>query len=166
LSDRTLLEDVEHEELTDVVVAHVRTKLPRWTRRCGRCGRRFDHGDGRRRWRGLDLWTVQAFLEADAPRLFCRQHGVTVVAVPWVRHGARHTAAFEDTDGWLATQCSKTAATKLLRIGWRTVGNIITRMVADVDRRVDRLEGVRRIGIVKVERYRRPRMTGLPLGSG
>ena len=39
--------------------------------RCGRCGRKsrwYDRGEGRRRWRALDLGTVQAVLEADAPR--------------------------------------------------------------------------------------------------
>jgi len=43
-------------------------------RRCGicqcRCGR-YDRGEGRRRWRALDLGTVQAVLEADAPRVSC-----------------------------------------------------------------------------------------------
>jgi len=156
LCDRTVLEDVAFDEAEQVVVAHVRPKS-RWTRRCGRCGRRsprFDHGDGRRRWRGLDLGTVKVFLEADAPRVACTRHGVTVVAVPWARHGARHTAAFEDTVGWLATQCSKTAVTKLLRIGWRTVGNMITRVVADIDAQVDRLEGLKRIGIDEIS-YKR-----------
>jgi transposase len=156
LCDKTVLEDIQHDEDTGVVVAHVRPKS-RWTRRCGRCGRRcprFDHGDGRRRWRGLDLGTVKVFLEADAPRVACREHGVTVAAVPWARHGARHTTAFEDTVGWLATQCSKTAVTKLLRIGWRTVGNIIVRVVADIDSQVDRLDGLKRIGIDEIS-YKR-----------
>jgi hypothetical protein len=27
-------------------------------------------------------------LEADAPRVACRTHGVTVAQVPWARHGA------------------------------------------------------------------------------
>jgi transposase len=43
--------------------------------RCGVCRRRspgFDLGDGRRRWRTLDLGTTLAFVEADAPRVKCR----------------------------------------------------------------------------------------------
>ena len=66
LCDKTVLEDVEFHEAEQVVVAHVRPKS-RWKRRCGRCGRRspwFDHGEGRRRWRGLDLGTIRVFLEA------------------------------------------------------------------------------------------------------
>ena len=65
----------------------------------------------------MDLGTVKVFLEADAPRVACTRHGVTVAAVPWARHGARHTAGFEDPVGWLATQRSKTAVTRLRRIG-------------------------------------------------
>ena len=94
------------------------------------------------------------FLEADAPRVSCTDHGVTVAAVPWARHAARHTTAFEDTVAWLATQCSKSAVTLLLRIAWRTVGGVITRVVADIDSQVDRLEGLRRIGIDEIS-YKR-----------
>jgi transposase len=97
---------------------------------------------------------VKVFLEADAPRVSCRAHGVTVAAVPWARHGARQTRALEDTVAWLATQCSKTAVTKLLRITWRTVGGIIARVVADIDCQVDRLEGLKRIGIDEIS-YKR-----------
>jgi len=49
---------------------------------------RYDQGEGRRRWRGLDLGTIPVWLEADAPRVDCPWHGV--VAVPWAGHGAGH----------------------------------------------------------------------------
>ena len=55
---------------------------------------------------------------------------------------------------WLATQCSKTAVTELMRIAWRTVGAIITRVWADVEALGDRLDGLRRIGIDEIS-YRR-----------
>jgi transposase len=74
--------------------------------------------------------------------------------VPWARHGARQTRAFEDTAAWLVTQCSKTAVSGLLRVAWRTVGSIITRVVGDIDSQVDRLAGLRRIGIDEVS-YKR-----------
>jgi transposase len=93
-------------------------------------------------------------LEADAPRVNCSTHGPTVIAVPWARHGAWHTRGFEDTVAWLVTQCSKTAVTELLRIGWRTVGSIIGRVQADIDAQVDRLAGLARIGIDEIS-YKR-----------
>ncbi len=133
--DHTVIEALEFDEDAEVVVAHVRPTRSR-RGRCGRCDRRcrgYDRGEGRRRWRALDLGTVRAVLEADAPRVRCPQHGVVVAAVPWARHGAGHTQAFDDTVAWLAVQCSKTAVTELMRIAWRTVGAIITRVSADID---------------------------------
>jgi transposase len=97
----------------------------------------------------------QAFVEADAPRVRCVEHGVVVAAVPWARHGAGHTRDFDALAGWLVRQMSKEAVCRLLRIGWRTVGQIVTRLVADADAAAgDRLAGVRRIGIDEVS-YRR-----------
>ncbi|MFM8579998.1 MAG: transposase family protein, partial [Planctomycetaceae bacterium] len=96
--ENTVVEDVEFDEDAEVLVVHARP-VARQRSRCGACGRRsprFDHGAGRRRWRALDLGTVQGFVEADAPRVRCRTHGVTVAAVPWARHDAGHTFAFDE----------------------------------------------------------------------
>jgi len=41
-----------------------------------------------------------------------------------------------------------------MRIAWRTVGAIITRVSADIKASVDRLAGLRRIGIDKIS-YKR-----------
>jgi transposase len=153
---RTVIESVVFDEETGAVVASVRPRKG-GRRRCGRCGQRapwFDHGEGRRRWRALDLGTVQVFLEADAPRVNCPTHGPTVIQVPWARHAVGHTRDFDDTVAWLATQCSKTAVVELMRIAWRTVGAIITRVSADIDAKVDRLAGLRRVGIDEIS-YKR-----------
>lgn len=152
----TVVEAVVFDEDVGAVVVSVRPRKGA-SRRCGRCGRRapwFDRGEGRRRWRALDLGTVPVWLEADAPRVSCREHGPTVVQVPWARHGVGHTRDFDDTVAWLATQCSKTAVTELMRIAWRTVGAILSRVSADIDAAVDRLEGLRRIGIDEIS-YKR-----------
>jgi transposase len=73
-----------------------------------------------------------------------------VVQVPWARHDAGHTHAFDDTVAWLAVQCSKTAVRELMRIAWRTVGSIVARVWADVERLHDRFAGLRRIGIDEI----------------
>ena len=154
--ENTVVEDVVFDEDAGVLVVHARPTASR-RGRCGACNRRspgFYQGAGRRRWRALDLGTVQAFVEADAPRVRCRQHGVTVASVPWARHDAGHTHAFDDTVAWLATVTSKTAATRLMRVAWRTVGSIITRVWADTGGAVDRLAGVTRIGVDEIS-YRR-----------
>lgn len=46
----------------------------------------YDRGEGRRRWRHLDLGVVRSFIEAEAPRVRCPEHGVVVAWVPWARH--------------------------------------------------------------------------------
>ena len=59
-----------------LVVAHVRSGK-RSRSGCGICGRRcggYDRGEGRRRWRALDLGPVRAQLEAAAPRVTCPEH--------------------------------------------------------------------------------------------
>ncbi len=154
--DHTVVERVEFDEDEQLLVAHVRPTRSRRDR-CGRCNRRcrgYDRGEGRRRWRALDLGTVRAVLEADAPRVSCPEHGVVVAGVPWARHGAGHTYAFDDMVAWLAVACSKTAVTELMRIAWRTVGAIITRVSADLEASTDRLDGLRRIGIDEIS-YKR-----------
>ena len=153
---RTVVEDVDFDDAAGAVVVSVRPNA-KARGRCGRCGRRsprYDHGEGRRRWRALDLGTTKVFLEADAPRVRCRTHGPTVAAVPWARHGAGHTRDFDDMVAWLAVRTSKTAVSELMRIAWRTVGAIVTRVNADVDADVDRLDGLRRIGIDEIS-YKR-----------
>lgn len=154
--EKTVIEDVEYDVEADVVVARVRPRRAKHGR-CGECGQRaswYDHGEGRRRWRALDLGTVQVFLEADAPRVDCKTHGPTVRQVPWARHAAGHTLAFDQQVAWLVTQCSKTAVTELMRIAWRTVGAITTRVWAETAAGVDQFAGLRRIGIDEIS-YKR-----------
>ena len=148
---RAVIEDVFLGNEGEVVVA----ARPNWRERdrCGVCRRRspgFDLGEGRRRWRALDLGTTFAYVEADAPRVSCRRHGVVVCAVPWARHSSRFTRAFEDQVAWLAVNCSKTAVAALMRVAWRTVGGVCERVAAEAKREVDLLAGLRRIGIDEI----------------
>jgi transposase len=146
--ERAVVEVVVVED--DVVVVRVRPRR-RDASRCGVCGRRargYDRGEGVRRWRAVDLGSTKAFVEAEAPRVDCRLHGVVVARTAWARHGSRFTRAFEQQVAWLATHCSKTAICELMRISWYSVGRIVERVVADERVRVgDPLEGLTRIGI-------------------
>ena len=121
--------------------------------RCGVCRRRcpgYDQGGGVREWRALDFAATQVFVRSRACRVRCPRHGVVVAAVPWARHGARHTLGFEDLTAWAATELSASAIAELLRIGWRTVGAIVERVVADRDAGRDRLQGLQQIGIDEI----------------
>jgi transposase len=156
--ENTVIEDVDWQEDGGGprLVVHVRP-YQRLAGRCGACGRKcpgYDRGQGRRRWRALDLGSVRAYLEADAPRVCCPVHGVITAAVPWARHGAGHTRFFDDQVAWLAAASSKTAITLLMRISWRTAGTIIARVATDAEAGCDRLAGLRRIGIDEIS-YKR-----------
>jgi transposase len=157
--EHTVIESVELESEGggEMVVARVRPSRSRQGR-CGRCRRRspgYDRGEGRRRWwRGGDLGTTRVYLEADAARVLCAEHGVTVAAVPWARHGSRFTTGFEDTAAWLACHVALSTLAILQRITWRTVAAIVVRVVAELAGRTDRLAGLRRIGIDEIS-YRK-----------
>lgn len=157
--DNTAVENVRTDSQDPgVLVIDVRPLALR-KHRCGRCqrrGRYYDAGRGRRRWRTLDHGTAITFLEADAPRVRCPEHGVVVAHVPWAAHDAGHTHTFDQQVAWLATKTSKSAATELMRVAWRTVGAIIARVwqAAEDRAQTDGLDGLSRIGIDEVS-YRR-----------
>jgi transposase len=107
--------------------------------RTGMTGARVDAGGGRWIWaRGRRAGGRRA---AGA----LPEHGVAG-AVPWARHGAGHARLFDDQVAWLAVACSKGAVMGLMRIAWRTVGAIVTRVAEDAMAGVDRFAGLRRIG--------------------
>ncbi len=154
--EKTVVEGIEFDQETGILLARVRPTRS-VQNRCGICQKhspRYDAGAGRRRWRGLDAGTIQVYLEADAPRVSCRTHGVTVAAVAWARHQAGHTHHFDAQVAWLATQTSQTAITELMRIAWRTVGAIITRVWDDTDKLYDQFADLTRIGIDEIS-YKR-----------
>ncbi|WP_172649732.1 ISL3 family transposase [Rhodococcus opacus] len=150
--EKTVIEGVDFDATAVAVIVAVRPQA-RARSRCGVCGRRspgYDGGTGRRRWRGPDCGLVRTFIEADAPRVSCREHGVTVAAVPWARHRAGHTYSFDQTVAWLATHTSKAATCEVMRTAWRTVGAIVDRVWADTAPARDPLAGLRRIGIDEI----------------
>jgi len=79
---------------------------------------------------------------------------VVVAGVPWARPGARHTRAFEQLAAWCAVEMSASAASRLLRCSWRTIGSMVTRVAADMRAGDDGLDGLRRIGMDEIS-YRR-----------
>ena len=145
------MQGVDWDDARGGIVARVKRRA-RGRLRCGACHRRcgrYDNGEGPRLWRTLDLGTVPAWLEGPAPRVNCPEHGVVVAEVGWARHDARFARHFEDQASWLAVHISKSAVAELLRINWRTVGNILWRVRVERDDE-SRFRGVTRIGIDEV----------------
>ena len=148
--EKTVVEAVEEED--GAIVISVRPVFSQRDR-CPHCHRRcpgYDLGDGRRRWRALDLGTTLCFLEADAPRVECKVHGVVVAAMPWARHDAGFTRSFEDTAAWLTVNTSKTAICHLLRIAWRTVGRVCERVAGEAKAGRDLLAGLTELGFDEI----------------
>jgi transposase len=135
----------------------VTVRLRRRRRVCAECGQTGAHlqvHDRRvNRWRHLDLGSSRCWIECELRRLRCRTCGVRLEPVPWARAGAAHTRDFEDVVAWLAQQMAFAPITRLLRVGWHTIGPIVARVVADhVDER--RLEGLVCVGVDEIS-YRR-----------
>jgi transposase len=92
-------------------------------------------------------------IECELRRLRCPACGIHLEPVSWARPDAHHTRDFENVVAWLAQHMAKTQITRLLRIGWSTVGRIVTCVVADqLDER--RLSGLVAIGCDEIS-YRR-----------
>lgn len=139
----------EDDEVVVGVVARARKH------HCPKCRFSTEAGyDSRRRgWRHVALGKWRVTVETVLFRLDCPRHGVITEAVAWADPDSSFTRDFEDMVAWMAREMSKTAVTRLVHIAWRTVGNIIERVV---QRTLDknRLDGLYVIGLDEVS-YRK-----------
>ena len=139
--------DVEFGEQAMIVTVALRRKQPL----CSGCGAGGlpikDHRV--KRWRHLDQGGLRCQVECRLRRLYCPGCGDRPEHVEWARGGARYTRDFDDLVAWLAQQMNQTQITRLMRIGWRTVGNIVARVVAE-KLPAGRLDGLGLIGVAEV----------------
>jgi len=139
--------DVAFSEQAMIVSVALRRTRPV----CSGCGARGlkikDHRI--KRWRHLDVGGVRCYIECRLRRLYCPGCGDRPEMVEWARGGARYTRDFDDLVAWLAQQMNQTQLTRLMRIGWETVGNIIARVVAE-KLPAGRLDGLELIGCDEV----------------
>ena len=115
--------------------------------RCGQRGRPAEHDVVR--WRTLDVHGKRTYLESELPRIICGEHGKITAAVPWARHDDRFSRPFEEFAAWKAAHMPWTRAAAELRITWEALAGITARVAADAAAGLDRLAGLRRIGIDK-----------------
>ena len=87
------------------------------------------------------------FVEAEANRVSCPDHGVVVQQFPWARHKSRFTKTFEDIAVWLSLHLSRKAIAEYLRISWDTVGPIITRVERELSANQNRFDNLVNIAI-------------------
>lgn len=136
-----------------VVTVDVRPAKHRQSR-CSQCQRRcpgYDKGEGLRFWRGLDMGPAVVYLRGQAPRVTCPQHGVVVAEAPWARAPkARFTRAWDDHATWLTARMAVSMVALYLRSTHRGVTAAVARVTQELAGKVNRLDGLRRIGIDEV----------------
>lgn len=137
--------DVYVDEFCVVIPVKPSWRLPR----CSGCGKicpGYDHSHEPVRWVHLGIGSMRLILEYAPRRVECPDCGVRVELVPWARPGSRFTKPFEEMTAYLAQITNKTEVSRMMGISWRTVGNIVERVVAEkLDSR--RLDGLKRIGV-------------------
>ena len=101
--------------------------------KCPVCAKRASGYDQRvRRWRHLDTCQFKTILEAEVPRVQCKEHGVHQDSVPWAEEGSRFTALFEAlVINWLH-EASVSGVASQVRLSWHEVSGILTAVVAGV----------------------------------
>jgi len=104
-------------------------------------------------WRHLDLAGMKLSLRYPLQRVKCPRCGVCIEFVPWADPCSWFTHDFEEHMAYLAQVTDKTTIVNTMRVGWRTVGNIVARVV-DRFRPGDPLDGLTHIGIDELS-YRR-----------
>jgi len=121
------------------------TRVPYCSGCMCRARRVYDHR--RREWRHLDFAGMEVTLVYEQRRVDCHRCGdIRGELVPWAEPSSRFTRDFEDQAAYFAQIMDRTKVSQTLRIAWRTVGQIIQRVVARLGPR-DRLEGLEHIGI-------------------
>jgi transposase len=143
--------DLVNEKGEAVIVARVKLhKRHRW--RCHECRRKakvYDQPYDKRRWRAQDVGGARAYIAMGLPRVDCPEHGIHSAWVPWAEHKARFTRSFDHLCAWLARHLSKSAASQLLRVDWKSMGGIIKRVVdgLEVERGTHRFDNLIAIGV-------------------
>jgi transposase len=142
--EKTRVCNVAFDEGRLLLTVRPTTRAPR----CGSCTRRCRkvHDRRRRRWRHLDVFGAQCWLQAELRRVRCSRCGVTTEAVPWAAHATGFTYAFEQTVAFLAQRADKTAVSTMMRVSWETVGLVAARVV-ERSQLCDPLDGLRNISV-------------------
>jgi transposase len=85
------------------------------------------------RWRHYDIMKARTYLVANLREGRCPKcDGRRIEAVPWAAGRARHTKAFDQRVASLVQVADKSAASRMFKVAWRTVGRIVRRVVKDL----------------------------------
>ena len=88
----------------------------------------YDHVAARR-WRHLDHGGWLTWVHARIPRVYCLEHGVRQVAVPWALAGSRFTLPFERHAIDVLRETDVLGGARLLRLTWDESWHLMERAV-------------------------------------
>ena len=150
--DRIAIDEVYFETAFEEEIFVIRARaLSRDTQRCPHCGKRcqgYDSSDKVRRWRTLDFGSNRVYIEANTPRVKCREHGVIVARVPWARHNSEYTYDFETAVTCLSLHATAQDVSEYFRIKWDTVGSITRRVQKTLEQKQpNRFDDLKELGI-------------------
>jgi len=114
-------------EQVDVTLQH-RGRVPFACPKCQVPLPVYDHSPSRQ-WRHLDHGGHITWLHARLPRVFCLEHGVRRVLVPWALPEARFTTPFEKHAIDVLLETNIEGGARLLRISWHEAWNLMERAV-------------------------------------
>jgi transposase len=114
-------------ELVDVFLQH-RRRVPFACPECRLPLPIYDHAPPRQ-WRHLDHGGYVTWLHARLPRVYCLEHGLRRVLVPWALPEARFTTAFEKHAIDVLLETNIEGGSDLLRISWDEAWNLMERAV-------------------------------------
>jgi len=148
--DRIVIENVYFEGNENEEYCIIRARpMSREKSRCPICGKLcpgYDSAKKTRRWRSLDFGSQRVYIEANAPRVKCSEHGVIVAKVPWARHNTDYTYDFETAVTWFSLHATAQDVAEYFRLEWHTVGSIARRVQESLEQtepsRFDNLEAI------------------------
>jgi len=114
-------------EQVDVTLQH-RGRVPFACPKCQVPLPVYDHSPSRQ-WRHLYHGGHITWLHARLPRVFCLEHGVRRVLVPWALPEARFTTPFEKHAIDVLLETNIEGGARLLRISWHEAWNLMERAV-------------------------------------
>ncbi len=134
----------------DGVIATIARKYAPYHPRCSGCGHKCTVKEARERtFRHLDACGLRVWLKCEVRRVHCPDCGDVYERVPWARGASKYTSQFEDVSAFGVQQSNQSAVSLLMRVAWRTIGKIITRVAAEL---LDpgRLDGLVHIAVDEV----------------
>jgi transposase len=80
-------------------------------------------------WRHLDHGDCATWLHARIPRVYCLEHGVRHVTIPWAPPGSRFTLAFERHAIDVLLETDVLGGARLLNLSWDEAWHLMERAV-------------------------------------